>query len=49
MSWKIAQAKQQLSQLIRLSARESQAIYNREQRVAVLVSAADTTNSSVGK
>jgi prevent-host-death family protein len=41
MSWKVARAKQQLSELIRLSAREPQAIYNREQRVAVLVSAAE--------
>jgi prevent-host-death family protein len=41
VSWKVAQAKQQFSEVLRLSAREPQAIYNRDERVAVLVSAAE--------
>jgi PHD/YefM family antitoxin component YafN of YafNO toxin-antitoxin module len=37
----IAQVKQQLSEVVRLSAQEPQAIYNREKTVAMLISAAD--------
>ena len=40
MSWKIALAKQQFSEVVRLSAEEPQAIYNRDKCVAVMVSAA---------
>jgi PHD/YefM family antitoxin component YafN of YafNO toxin-antitoxin module len=39
MSWKIANAKQQFSEVVRLCAEQPQAIYNRETCVAVLVSA----------
>jgi PHD/YefM family antitoxin component YafN of YafNO toxin-antitoxin module len=39
MSWNIAQAKQQFSELVRLSAKEPQAIYNRDTPVATLVNA----------
>lgn len=39
MSWNIAQAKQQFSEVVRLSAQEPQAIYNREKPVAMLISA----------
>ena len=39
MSWNIAQAKQQVSEVVRLSAREPQAIYNRDKPVAVLINA----------
>lgn len=41
MSWNIAQAKQQFSEMVRLSAEEPQAVYNRDKAVAVLVSAAE--------
>lgn len=41
MSWNIAQAKQQFSELVRLSAEEPQAIYNRERAVATLVNASE--------
>lgn len=41
MTWNIAQAKQQFSEVVRLSAQEPQAIYNRERPVAVLVNAAE--------
>jgi len=39
MTWNIAQAKQQFSEVVRLSAQEPQAIYNRDKPVAVLVNA----------
>ena len=41
MTWNIAQAKQQFSEVVRLSVQEPQAIYNREKQVAVLISAAE--------
>ena len=41
MDWNIAQAKQQFSEVVRLSAEEPQAIYRREVPVAALVSAAE--------
>ena len=41
MTWNIAQAKQQFSEVVRLSVQEPQAIYNREKPVAVLVNAAE--------
>lgn len=41
MSWNIAQAKQQFSEVVRLSAQEPQAIYNREKPVAMLVNATE--------
>lgn len=41
MTWNIAQAKQQFSEVVRLSAQEPQAIYNREKPVAMLISAAE--------
>ncbi len=37
MTWNIAQAKQQFSEVVRLTAQEPQAIYNRDKPVAVLV------------
>lgn len=40
MSWNIAQAKQQFSEVVRLSAEEPQAIYNRERCVAAVIDAA---------
>jgi prevent-host-death family protein len=39
MNWNIASAKQQFSEVVRLSAHEPQAIYNRDTPVAVIVSA----------
>ena len=39
--WNIASAKQQISEVVRLTAEEPQAIYNRDKPVAVLVSAED--------
>jgi prevent-host-death family protein len=39
MTWNIAQAKQRFSEVVRLSAQEPQAIYNRGERVAVLIDA----------
>ena len=39
MTWNIAQAKQQFSEVVRLSAHEPQAIYNRDKPVAVLINA----------
>lgn len=39
MTWNIASAKQQFSEVVRLTAEEPQAIYNRDRRVAVMVSA----------
>jgi len=39
MTWNIAQAKQQFSEVVRLSAKEPQAIYNRDKPVAVLINA----------
>ena len=39
--WNIASAKQQFSEVVRLTAEEPQAIYNRDKPVAVLVSAED--------
>jgi PHD/YefM family antitoxin component YafN of YafNO toxin-antitoxin module len=39
MPWNIAQAKQQFSEMVRLSAEEPQAIYNRDTPVATLVNA----------
>jgi PHD/YefM family antitoxin component YafN of YafNO toxin-antitoxin module len=41
MSWNIAQAKQQFSEVVRLSAQEPQAIYNRETAVATVINAAE--------
>ncbi len=41
MSWNIASAKQQFSEVVRLTAEEPQAIYNRDKPVAVMVSADD--------
>lgn len=41
MTWNIAQAKQQFSEVVRLSAQEPQAIYNREKPVAMLINAAE--------
>jgi antitoxin (DNA-binding transcriptional repressor) of toxin-antitoxin stability system len=41
MSWNIAQAKQQFSELVRLCAEEPQAIYNRDRAVATLVNASE--------
>ncbi|MDD5296076.1 MAG: hypothetical protein PHU46_04110 [Rhodocyclaceae bacterium] len=40
MSWNIAQAKQQLSEVLRLSAEEPQMIYNRDRCVASVIDAA---------
>jgi prevent-host-death family protein len=39
VSWNIAQAKQQFSEVVRLSAKEPQAIYNRETPVAAVINA----------
>jgi prevent-host-death family protein len=39
MTWNIAQAKQRFSEVVRLTAQEPQAIYNRGERVAVLIDA----------
>ena len=39
MSWNIAQAKQQFSEVVRLSVQEPQMIYNRERCVAAVVDA----------
>lgn len=39
MTWSIANAKQQFSEVVRLTAEEPQAIYNRDKPVAVMVSA----------
>ena len=39
MTWNIATAKQQFSEVVRLTAEEPQAIYNRDKPVAVMVSA----------
>lgn len=39
MIWNIAQAKQQFSEVVRLSVQEPQAIYNRDKAVAVLINA----------
>lgn len=41
MAWNIATAKQQFSEVVRLTAEEPQAIYNRDKPVAVLISAQD--------
>ena len=41
MTWSIANAKQQFSEVVRLTAQEPQAIYNRDKPVAVVISAAD--------
>ena len=41
MTWNIASGKQQFSEVVRLTAEEPQAIYNRDKPVAVLVSAED--------
>lgn len=38
MTWNIASAKQQFSEVVRLTAQEPQAIYNRDKPVAVMVS-----------
>lgn len=38
MTWNIANAKQQFSEVVRLTAQEPQAIYNRDKPVAVMVS-----------
>jgi prevent-host-death family protein len=39
VTWNIASAKQQFSEVVRLAVREPQAIYNRDKPVAVLISA----------
>ena len=39
MTWSIASAKQRFSEVVRLTAEEPQAIYNRDKPVAVMVSA----------
>ncbi len=39
MDWNIATAKQQFSEVVRLTVEEPQAIYNRDKPVAVMVSA----------
>ena len=41
MTWNIASAKQQFSEVVRLTAEEPQAIYNRDKPVAVLISMQD--------
>ncbi|MBW7831734.1 MAG: type II toxin-antitoxin system Phd/YefM family antitoxin [Simplicispira suum] len=41
MTWNIASAKQQFSEVVRLTAEEPQAIYNRDKPVAVMISAQD--------
>ena len=41
MTWSIANAKQQFSEVVRLTAEEPQAIYNRDKPVAVVISAAE--------
>ena len=41
MTWNIANAKQQFSEVVRLTAQEPQAIYNRDKPVAVVISATD--------
>jgi len=41
MSWNIASAKQQFSEIVRLAAREPQAICKRDKPVAVLISAGE--------
>lgn len=41
MTWNIASAKQQFSEVVRLTVEEPQAIYNRDKLVAVLISADD--------
>jgi len=38
MTWNIASAKQQFSEVVRLTAEEPQAIYNRDKPVAVMIS-----------
>ena len=38
MTWNIASAKQQFSEVVRLTAEEPQAIYNRDKPVAVVIS-----------
>lgn len=38
MTWNIANAKQQFSEVVRLTAQEPQAIYNRDKPVAVMIS-----------
>lgn len=40
MSWNIAQAKQQFSEVVRLTAEEPQMIYNRDRCVAAVIDAA---------
>ena len=41
MTWNIANAKQQFSEVVRLAAAEPQEIYNRDKPVAAVISAAD--------
>ena len=41
MTWNIASAKQQFSEVVRLTAQAPQAIYNRDKPVAVLISMQD--------
>ena len=41
MTWNIASAKQQFSEVVRLTAEEPQAIYNRDKPVAVIISEQD--------
>jgi prevent-host-death family protein len=46
MKWKVGQAKQQLSEVIRQSAKEPQVIYNREKPVAAVIAAEDLASYS---
>ena len=41
MTWNIASAKQQFSEVVRLTDEKPQAIYNRDKPVAVIISAQD--------
>ena len=43
MSWSIAKAKQQFSEVVRLCAEEPQPVFNRSRQVAVVVSTEDYT------
>ena len=43
MSWNIANAKQQFSEVVRLCVQEPQPVFNRSRQVAVVISAEDYT------
>ena len=43
MSWSIAKAKQQFSEVVRLCAEEPQPVFNRSRQVAVVISTEDYT------